>query len=151
VIEDREVPFWESDLQDLWRVVETNLRGPLIVTRAVLPAMVQRGHGHVVNVVSLAHAATRSGTYTGYAVSKRAMSLFTESLVGPLAGTGVVVLDVLPGLVRTALTESMPTWNGVIDWDDAAATARLVVAIARGEHDEKAGAVLKAIEDGIGP
>jgi NAD(P)-dependent dehydrogenase (short-subunit alcohol dehydrogenase family) len=144
VIEKAEVPFWESDRDDVWRVVETNLRGPLLMTRALLPPMVLRGHGRVVNIASRARAATRSGTYTGYAVSKRALSLFTESLTEPLRGTGVVVLDVLPGLVRTDLTLSMPTWDGVTEWDDPAATARVVADIARGAYDDRHGSVLDA-------
>jgi 3-oxoacyl-[acyl-carrier protein] reductase len=144
-IETAQLPFWEADPADMWRVIETNLRGPLLLTRALLPPMVQRGHGHVVNVTSRARAATRSGTYTGYAVSKRALSLLTESLAGPLTGTGVVVLDVLPGLVRTDLTLSMPVWDDVTEWDDAAATAGLLVDIAAGRYDDRSGAVLDAV------
>jgi 3-oxoacyl-[acyl-carrier protein] reductase len=146
VIEHRQVPFWESDLDDVWRVVETNLRGPLVMTRALLPAMIDRGRGHVVNLTSRARAATRTGTYTGYAVSKRAVSVFTESLAGPLAGTGVVVVDVLPGLVRTEMTASMPVWADVTVWDDAAATATVVVDVARGRYDDRAGTILDAPE-----
>jgi NAD(P)-dependent dehydrogenase (short-subunit alcohol dehydrogenase family) len=145
VIESREVPFWEADPDEMWRVIETNLRGPLLMTRALLPPMVQRGHGHVVNIVSRARAATATGTYTGYAVSKRALSVLTQSLAGPLAGTGVVVLDVLPGLVRTQMTESMAVWStGDPTWDDVAATARLVTDIARGRYDDRMGDVLDA-------
>lgn len=144
VIERAEVPFWDSDRDDVWRVVETNLRGPLLMTRALLPPMVLRGHGRVVNIASRARAATRSGTYTGYAVSKRALTLFTESMTEPLRGTGVVVVDLLPGLVRTDLTLSMPTWDGVTDWDDPMATARVVVDIARGRYDERHGQLLDA-------
>jgi short-subunit dehydrogenase len=145
-IESREVPFWDGDVEEMWRVVETNLRGPLLMTHALLPPMVQRGHGHVVNIASRARAATATGTYTGYAVSKRALSVLTQSLVGPLAGSGVVVLDVLPGLVRTELTLSMPVWTTREDvqWDAAAATARVVTDIARGRYDDQAGAVLEA-------
>ena len=145
-IESREVPFWEADPVEMWDVVETNLRGPLLLTRALLPAMVQRGHGHVVTLASRARAATRTGTYTGYAVSKRALSVLTESLVGPLAGTGVVALDVLPGLVRTALTEGMPVWRDdpTVLWGDIAAAARVVVDVARGRYDDRAGTVLDA-------
>lgn len=143
-IESRPVPFWESDVEEVWGVVETNLRGPLLLTRALLPPMVGRGHGRVVNVTSRARAATRTGTYTGYAVSKRALSLLTESLAGPLTGTGVTVLDVLPGLVRTGLTRSMPVWDDVTDWDDAAATARVVVDAACGAYDHLHGTVLDA-------
>ena len=145
-IESREVPFWHADAAEMWRVVETNLRGPMLMTRALLPPMVQRGHGHIVNIASRARAATATGTYTGYAVSKRALGVLTESLAGPLAGTGVVVIDVLPGLVRTELTESMPVWTRREDpqWDDAAATARVVTDIARGRYDDRAGDVLDA-------
>lgn len=145
-IESSEVRFWEGDAAEMWRVVETNLRGPLLMTRALLPPMVQRGHGHVVNITSRARAATATGTYTGYAVSKRALSVLTQSLVGPLTGTGVVVLDVLPGLVRTELTAGMPVWadRDDIEWDDAAATARVVTDVARGRYDDRSGEVLDA-------
>jgi 3-oxoacyl-[acyl-carrier protein] reductase len=146
IIESQEVPFWEGDPAEMWRVVETNLRGPLLMTHALLPSMVQRGHGHVVNIASRARAATATGTYTGYALSKRALSVLTQSLAGPLAGTGVVVIDVLPGLVRTALTESMPVWTTREDpqWDDPAAVARVVTDIARGRYDDRSGEVLEA-------
>ena len=145
-IESTEAVFWEADPAELWSVVETNLRGPLLMTRAVLPAMVQRGHGHVVNVVSRARAAAETGTYTGYAVSKRAVSLLTESLAEPLRDTGVFVLDVLPGLVRTALTDGMPVWRDRPDlvWDPASATASVVVDAALGRYDDRSGQVLDA-------
>jgi short-subunit dehydrogenase len=145
VIEREQVPFWESDVADVWRVVENNLRGPLLLTRALLPSMVQRGHGHVVNVTSRGRAASRTGTYTGYLLSKRALSVLTESLAEPLSGTGVVVVDLLPGLVRTAMTLSMPVWDDVTDWDDASASARVVVDVARGRYDDRSGTVLDAV------
>jgi len=145
-IEQVEVPFWESDLAEVWGVVETNLRGPLLLTRALLPPMVQRGHGRVINLTSRARAATATGTYTGYALSKRALSALTESLVGPLTGTGVVVVDVLPGLVRTGMTGGMAVWADHPDdaWDDVKHTSSLVVAIAHGRYDDRSGAVLDA-------
>jgi 3-oxoacyl-[acyl-carrier protein] reductase len=138
------VPFWEADREELWGVIETNLRGPLLLTRALLPPMVARGHGRVVNLTSRARAATRTGTYTGYAISKRALSHLTESLAGPLTGTGVTVLDVLPGLVRTGMTLSMPVWEGTTDWDDARSTTTVVVDVACGRYDDRHGTVLDA-------
>lgn len=145
-IETTEVPFWAADPAEMWQVIETNLRGPLLMTRALLPAMVARGHGHVVNITSLARAASRTGTYTGYAISKRAMSQWTASLAQPLEGTGVIVVDVLPGLVRTALTASMPVWQDREEaaWDDAASTAEVVVDVARGRYDDRSGTILDA-------
>lgn len=145
LIETSERPFWEADPDEMWGVVETNLRGPLLMTRALLPPMVQRGHGHVVNVTSRARAATRTGTYTGYAVSKRALSVLTETLAASLAGTGVVVVDLLPGLVRTAMTTSMPVWDDVTEWDPAEATATVVADVAAGRYDDRHGTVLDAV------
>lgn len=145
VIEREQLPFWEADPEEVWRVLQNNLRGPLLLTRALLPPMVQRGHGHVVNVTSRGRAATRTGTYTGYLLSKRALSALTESLAQPLAGTGVVVVDLLPGLVRTAMTASMPVWDDVTEWDDPAASARVVVDVARGRYDDRSGTLLDAV------
>ena len=145
-IERQELPFWECDVEDAWDVVEVNLRGPMVVTRALLPAMVQRGRGHVVNIASLARAATRTGSYTGYAVSKGGLSVLTASLAGSLAAAGVVVVDVLPGLVRTPMTDAMPVWSDVPDdaWDDAAAAVAVVLDVARGRYDEHSGELLDA-------
>lgn len=145
LIESTERPFWEADPDEMWRVVETNLRGPLLMTRALLPPMVQRGHGHVVNVTSRARAATRTGTYTGYAVSKRALSVLTETLASALAGTGVVVVDLLPGLVRTDMTTAMPVWRDVTEWDPPSAAAVVVTDVAAGRYDDRHGTVLDAV------
>ena len=144
VIDHESLPFWTADLEDVWRVVQTNLRGPMVMTRALLPAMIDRRRGHIVTITSRARAATQTGTYTGYAVSKRAGSVFTESLAAALTGTGVIAVDVLPGLVRTEMTATMPTWAGRTEWDDPALTARLVVEVAKGRYDALAGTVLDA-------
>ena len=52
VIERAEVPFVEDDVEDSWRVIEANVRGPLLVTHAVLPGMLARGDGRVLNLNS---------------------------------------------------------------------------------------------------
>jgi len=147
-VETTERPFWEADPEELWGIVETNLRGPMLLCRSLLPPMVQRGHGHVVNLTSRARAATRNGTYTGYAVSKRALSLLTETLALSLRGTGVVVVGVLPGLVRTPMTEAMPVWRDVPDdgWSPASATSQVVVDVALGVYDDRGGDLLDAPE-----
>lgn len=143
-IEREELPLWRADLDEVWGVIETNLRGPLLLAHALVPAMVQRGHGRVVFLGSRARGATARGTYSGYALSKRALSVLNESLTASLAGTGVVALEVLPGVVRTQMTLSMPMWEGREEWDDPGATARTVVRAAQGRYDDLAGQVLDA-------
>ena len=109
--------------------------------------MPARGRGRVVNVTSRARAAQQTGTYTAYAVSKRALTVFTEALAVPLGGTGVVAVDVLPGLVRTPMTDAMPVWRDVPEgeWAPASATARVVVDVALGRYDDRSGTVLDAV------
>ncbi|MCW2542491.1 MAG: putative oxidoreductase [Frankiales bacterium] len=145
-IETSERPFWEADATEMWGVVETNLHGPVLLTRALLPAMVQRGHGRVINLSSRARAASATGTYTGYAVSKRALSALTETLAASLTGTGVVVLDVLPGLVRTRMTDGMAVWASRPDdeWDDVDDVALTIVRAAQGRYDDRSGQLLDA-------
>lgn len=143
-IETSEVAFWHADADEMWGVIEANLRGPLLLTRALLPSMVQRGHGRVVSIGSRARAATQTGTYTGYALSKRALTVLTQSLAASLTDTGVVVLEVLPGVVKTDMTLGMPVWAGRQTWDDAAATALAVVRAAQGRYDDRSGEVLDA-------
>lgn len=143
-IEQAEVPFWQADRSDMWSVIETNLRGSMLMTRALLPPMVQRGHGRVINIGSRARGAAATGNYTGYALSKRALSVLTETLASSLAGSGVVVLEVLPGVVQTEMTQGMPVWAGRQIWDDAADTARAVVRAAQGQYDALSGQALDA-------
>ena len=68
------------------------------------------------------------------------MHLLTEALAAPLSGTGVVVVDLLPGLVRTPMTAGMPVWRDVPDheWAPAELTAEVIVEVALGRYDDRA-------------
>jgi len=147
-IEPAEVPFAEADLSAWWEVIETNLYGPAVVTRAVLPGMLARGAGRVVNVNS--GFAYRPGeTYTAYAVSKGALARFTAMLAHQCRGRGVSVFDVSPGLVRTEMTTAMPIWadKGEGDWTPSQRMVDLVLAVAAGRLDALSGRFLHAGKD----
>ena len=97
---------WQADPDDWWRVVETNLRGPFLLAHAVLPAMVARGSGRVLHLGSgMAH--TPRPEWSAYGTSKAGLGRLTDTLAAALEGTGVVVLEMSPGLVRTDMTETM--------------------------------------------
>ncbi|HUH08487.1 MAG TPA: SDR family NAD(P)-dependent oxidoreductase [Egibacteraceae bacterium] len=93
-------PLHEGDPEDWGRMIDTNVTGLLNVTRAVLPAMVERGSGHVINIGSIAGLeAYPNGAV--YCATKAAVHRLTQALRMDLLGTGVKVSSVDPGLVET--------------------------------------------------
>ena len=148
VIERAEVPFVDDDVEDSWRVIEANVRGPLLVTHAVLPGMLARGDGRVLNLNSGAgHRAMTS--YTGYAVSKGALARFTTQLDAQYRDRGIRVLDLAPGHVETAMTTSMPLHEGRTEWTPVEAVAELVRAFGDGELDALSGRFVRAGTDTV--
>lgn len=90
----------EGDHEDWDRMIDTNLKGLLNVTRAILPAMVERGTGHVINIGSTAgHQVYPMGNV--YNATKFGVKALTEGMNLDVAGTGVRVSSVDPGFVET--------------------------------------------------
>jgi NAD(P)-dependent dehydrogenase (short-subunit alcohol dehydrogenase family) len=98
-------PLAATDPDKWWQALEVNLRGPLYCARAVLPGMLARGHGRIVNVSSSAGLAAIP-MLSAYAVSKTALYRLSENLAAETRGHGVMVFAINPGLVRTAMSES---------------------------------------------
>lgn len=147
-IEQVEAPFLDVDPADTWRVVEVNLRGPLLVTHAVLPSMLAAGGGRVVNLSSgMAYKALLA--YTGYAVSKGALARFTAQLAAQYGAAGVRAFDLAPGTVRTAMSTAMPLHAGRTEWTPPERTVELVAAIAAGRLDELSGRFFRAGTDTV--
>ena len=92
--------LYEGDPADWDEMIDTNVKGLLYVTRAVVPGMVQRGRGHVVNIGSVAgHEVYPGGAV--YCATKHAVGAITRGLRMDLLGTGVRVSTVDPGMVET--------------------------------------------------
>jgi short-subunit dehydrogenase len=87
-------------------LLKLNLVAPLMLTRAVLPGMLSRGTGAIVDVCSMAAVAPASGM-SWYGASKAGLASFSESLRAELHGTGVHVLTVFPGPVETPMAASI--------------------------------------------
>lgn len=93
-------------------IVDVNLHGVINGTKAVAPGMVERGHGHIVNVASaVGRVAVPYGAT--YSASKFAVVGFTEATRGELAPAGIEVSMVLPTVVRTELAAGVPAARGV--------------------------------------
>ncbi len=93
-------PLQEGDRQDWDEMIDTNIKGLLYVSRAVIPQMVARGTGHVIQIGSTAgHWAYAGGAV--YAGTKFAVNAISQALKMDLHGTGVRVSSIDPGATET--------------------------------------------------
>jgi len=97
-------PFTGMDMAEAERLVALNLMAPVRLTRAALPAMLQRRRGHVVLIGSIA-GCVGVPEEAVYAATKAGLAAFADSLRGEVAGSGVGVSLVTPGAVDTAFFE----------------------------------------------
>jgi len=99
-------PFAKTD-PALWeRHLRVNVTGPFLLTREILPGMLERGWGRVINIASLA-GLFGAPYITAYATSKHALVGLTRAVAAEVSGKGVTVNALCPGYVATDLT-----WNG---------------------------------------
>ncbi len=152
-------PFAENDGDEWWDSLQVNLRGPAICTRAVLPTMLRRRSGRIVNVAS--GGATTAMTYfSSYIVAKTAVVRLTECVAAEVRPYGLSVFAVGPGTVRTAMAEHsltsadgrrwLPWFRRIFDEGldvPAEVPARLVTALASGRYDALSGRFLTVGDD----
>jgi NAD(P)-dependent dehydrogenase (short-subunit alcohol dehydrogenase family) len=152
-------PFWQTDLTEWWRGMEVNLRGPLQCTMAVLPAMLARRGGRIINVASNA-GTMPTPYYTSYVTSKTALIRFTECLALETKAWGISVFAISPGTVRTAMSgyslnspegqKWLPWFRRIFDEKidvSAERPAKLVLELASGRADALSGRYLSIYDD----
>lgn len=93
-------PEYDGDFQDWDIMIDTNIKGLLNMTRFIVPGMVKRGCGHIVNIGSVAGDAAYAGGNV-YCATKSAVKVLTDGLRIDLAHTPLRVTNVKPGLVET--------------------------------------------------
>jgi NAD(P)-dependent dehydrogenase (short-subunit alcohol dehydrogenase family) len=147
-IEAVEVPIWTADPQEWWAVVESNLRGAFNCVRAVVPGMVARGGGRVVDVNS--GSGTRDmEVYSAYNAAKTALFRIGGGLHAAGHGLGMRSFEIAPGVVRTAMTRGMAVHTDRTEWTPSDRVVELVVAVARGDLDAWSGRFLRAGVDDL--
>ena len=100
------MPFAQLPVERARELVDVNALAPVLLTRAVIPGMVERGRGAIINVASLlafsgAARAPQLPQRAVYAATKAFLVTFTEILAAELAGSGVKIQVVCPGVVRS--------------------------------------------------
>jgi NAD(P)-dependent dehydrogenase (short-subunit alcohol dehydrogenase family) len=152
-------PLADGDPDEWWHGVEINAKGPYLCARFVLPGMIARGAGRIVNVSS--GVGTRAYDYlSSYCVGKTALIRLTECLAAENAGRGVRVFSISPGMVRTDMNRLLVGHPKSSEWFPWAAetlakgkdvppeaSTRLVLRLASGEADALSGRHISVAED----
>ena len=142
---DQLSPFLDTD-EDLWdRIIDINLRGPIRMTKAVLPAMVERQSGRIVNISSDAGRVGSSGEAV-YSACKAGIIGFSKTVAREVARSGITVNAICPGPTATPLLESM-----VGDHEKLIESLKRGIPLGRlGAPDDVAGAVAFMVSDDAG-
>jgi NAD(P)-dependent dehydrogenase (short-subunit alcohol dehydrogenase family) len=97
----------KTDPADWERSLDINLNGAVRCIRAVLPGMLERGWGRIVNMSSGAATATGMPAASAYSVGKAGLDMLTANLAVEFDGTGVCITGVRPGVVDTSMQDYM--------------------------------------------
>ena len=100
------LPSWKYPLEDWLNVINVNLTGTFLVSRAVIPDMIKRDYGRIVNIASVAGKEGNPNA-AAYSSSKAGVIGLTKTLGKELANTGITVNCVTPAAVRTAIFDQM--------------------------------------------
>jgi len=143
---DRLAPFLDTD-EDLWeRLIDINLRGPIRMTKAVLPQMVERQSGRIVNISSDAGRVGSTGEAV-YSACKAGIIGFGKTIAREVARHGITVNAICPGPTATPLLESIVGQGN----DKLIDSLKRGIPMRRlGEPDDIAGAVAFIVSDDAG-
>lgn len=152
-------PFWESPVEEWWRGMEVNMLGPVLCSHAVLPGMIARRRGRIINIAS--GGGTVSAPYfSSYITTKTALIRWTECLAHETREHGIACFSLEPGTVRTAMAEyslNSPEGRKWLPWFakifeqkidvPPERAAGLVLELASGRIDALSGRFLSIYED----
>ncbi|MDD3347967.1 gluconate 5-dehydrogenase [Oscillibacter sp.] len=99
----KRIPMCEMAVEDFRRVVDVDLTAPFIVAKAVLPGMIQRGHGKIINVCSVLSQLGRE-TVAAYAAAKGGLKLLTQNICCEFGGQNIQCNGIGPGYIATQQT-----------------------------------------------
>lgn len=145
---DAEVPLWESDPAQWRDVLLTNVYGPYLLAHAVVPGMLRRGGGRIIDLNS--GAGTRDApASSAYYTSKTALFRIGGAIHEAGFGRGLRSFELAPGVVRTDMTASMRSHADRVEWTEVSESVDLALAIAQGRLDGLSGCYVRAGADTV--
>jgi 3-oxoacyl-[acyl-carrier protein] reductase len=152
-------PLFTMEADEWWADVELNFKAAVLCSRAVLPGLIERRSGRIVNIGSRAGVRPNAGI-SAYSCAKAALTVFGETLAESVAPFGIGVFTLSPGTVHTPIVDELVGTPRADEWlpylsRTSSKTAYIspdlaaghVVRIARGDVDRLSGRFLHAEDD----
>lgn len=99
----KRIPMEEMSVSDFREVVDTDLTAPFIVAKAVIPAMIEKGHGKIINICSMMSELGRE-TVSAYAAAKGGLKMLTRNICSEFGGANIQCNGIGPGYIATPQT-----------------------------------------------
>lgn len=120
----KRIPMLEMSAKDYREVIDVDLTGQFIVSKAVLPSMIEKGHGKIINICSMMSELGRE-TVSAYASAKGGLKMLTKNICAEFGGNNIQCNGIGPGYIETPQTaplrvEGHPFNNFIIDKTPAA-------------------------------
>lgn len=120
----KRIPMLEMSAKDYREVIDINLTGQFIVSKAVLPSMIEKGHGKIINICSMMSELGRE-TVSAYASAKGGLKMLTKNICAEFGGNNIQCNGIGPGYIETPQTaplrvEGHPFNSFIIDKTPAA-------------------------------
>jgi NAD(P)-dependent dehydrogenase (short-subunit alcohol dehydrogenase family) len=140
------IPLWTLETSVLEQMLSLNLRSGFNLSRAVLPALLKRAHGSIVNVGAKAAFDHGAGA-SAYAASKAAAVAMMDSLAADVKGTGVRVNSVLPSIIDTAANRQAMPNSKFATWPKPEEIAQVILFLCSDESRVIHGAAIPVYGD----
>ena len=99
----KRIPMHEMSAEDFRQVIDIDLNGPFIISKAVIPGMIKKGHGKIINICSMMSELGRE-TVSAYAAAKGGLKMLTKNICSEYGGHNIQCNGIGPGYIATPQT-----------------------------------------------
>ena len=139
---------WDTDPDLWWQTQLVNVRAPYLIQHALVPGMLERGGGRILDLSSGAAIKDRDDS-SGYYVSKTALMRLGGCMHEAGYERGLRVLELAPGVVMTDMSRDLAMHEGRTDWVSPSEVSAMAAAFAEGELDGLSGSQVRAGSDDL--
>ncbi len=141
---------WQIDPEDWWHVFKVNVRGAFLCTHAILPGMIARNQGRIINIGSNAGIKS-SPMISAYGASKAALLHLSNSIESEINDMNLSIFTFSPGLVYTNMTKDIPIFKNLPDsaWTPIERVGEICLILASGKADKLSGRYFHIREDNL--